>query len=73
MKPSPLGSEAGKNDGSEACSVKVQAWAQSSTSCSFCWFILNVYPTLQGMTTRDGSTFKAHLQKAHGLKEEIQP
>jgi len=58
--------------GSKAYSVNIQVKAPSSTSCSFCWFILMTYPTLKGMTERDGSTFKTHLQKEHGLKSEIQ-
>jgi hypothetical protein len=58
--------------GRKAYSVNVHAKAQSNTSCSFCWFVLGLYPTLTGMTERDASTFKAHLAKLHGLKEEIQ-
>ena len=53
-------------------SAKVQVKAHSSTSCSFCWFVLNLYPTLTKMTPRDSSTFAEHLKKEHGLKEEIQ-
>jgi hypothetical protein len=60
------------NGGKKAYSVNVQVKAQSSTSCSFCWFIVSAYPTLKGMTERDNTTFKAHLQKEHGLREEIQ-
>lgn len=56
----------------KAYSVNVHAKAQSNTSCSFCWFVLGLYPTLRGMTERDTSTFKVHLEKMHGLKEEIQ-
>ena len=59
------------NGGRKAYAVNIQAKAQSSTSCSFCWFMLTTYPTLTGMTERDSDTFKAHLQKAHGLREEI--
>lgn len=57
----------------KAYSVKVQAKAHSNTSCSFCWFVLTIYPTLKGMTPRDGATFSEHLKKAHGLKQEILP
>ena len=59
--------------GRKAYSVNVQVKAASSTSCAFCWFVVTVYPTLKGMTERDSTTFKAHLQKAHGLRDEIQP
>jgi len=57
--------------GRKAYSVHIQAKAQSSTSCSFCYFVLTLYPTLKGMTDRDTATFKSHLEQAHGLKEEI--
>ena len=60
------------NGGRKAYSVNIHARAHSSTSCSFCWFVLTLYPTLKGMTDRDSTTFKAHLQKEHGLREEIQ-
>ena len=60
------------NHGRKAYSVNIQVKTPSSTSCSFCWFILTTYPTLKGMTERDSSTFKSHLQKEHGLREEIQ-
>lgn len=59
--------------GRKAYSLNVEAKAHSSTSCSFCWFVLALYPTLKGMTDRDGTTFRAHLQQVHGLKDEIQP
>lgn len=59
--------------GGKAYSVKVQVKAQSSTSCSFCYFVLTLYPTLRGMTDRDTTTFKTHLEGVHGLREEIQP
>jgi hypothetical protein len=58
--------------GRKAYSVNVQVKAQSSTSCSFCYFVLAIYPTLKGMTDRDTATFKSHLQEAHGLRDEIQ-
>jgi hypothetical protein len=54
-------------------SVNVQVKAHSSTSCSFCWFVTSMYPALGGMTERDAETFRAHLQKAHGLRDEIRP
>ncbi len=57
--------------GKKAYSVNVQVKAQSSTSCSFCWFVLTLYPTLKGMTERDTTTFQAHLKQVHGLKDEI--
>ena len=59
------------NGGRKTYSVHVHAKAQSSTSCSFCWFVLTLYPTLEGMTERDNTTFRAHLQKSHGLEPEI--
>ncbi len=55
----------------KAYSVDVQAKAHSSTSCSFCWFVLNIYPSLAKMTPRDESTYREHLQKEHGLGDEI--
>ncbi len=58
--------------GKKAYSVNVQVKAQSSTSCSFCWFVLTLYPTLKGMTDRDTTTFQSHLRQAHGLNDEIQ-
>jgi hypothetical protein len=61
------------NGGRKAYSVNIQVKAQSSTSCAFCWFILTIYPTLKGMTERDSATFKAHLEQAHGLSNEIRP
>jgi hypothetical protein len=59
--------------GRKAYSASIQVKAQSSTSCAFCWFVLTLYPTLTGMTERDGATFRAHLEKEHGLRQEIQP
>jgi hypothetical protein len=58
--------------GRKVYSVNVQVKAQSSTSCSFCYFVLTLYPTLKGMTDRDTATFKSHLQHTHGLTDEIQ-
>ena len=62
----------GRIGGSRPYSVHVKVKAQSSTDCSFCWFVLALYPTLKRMTERDSATFTAHLTKAHGLKGEIQ-
>jgi hypothetical protein len=59
--------------GRKAYSATIRAKAQSSSSCSFCWFVLKLYPTLKAMTDRDAMTYRTHLQKAHGLREEIQP
>jgi hypothetical protein len=61
-----------ENGGRKAYSVNIQVKAQSSASCSFCWFVLTIYPTLAGMTERDSTTFKSHLKQAHALKDEIQ-
>jgi hypothetical protein len=63
-----------RNGGKKVYAVNIQAKAkaQSSTSCSFCWFVLTLYPTLKGMTDRDSTTFKMHLEKAHGLRKEIE-
>jgi len=58
--------------GRKAYSVNIHVKAQSSTSCSFCYFVLTLYPTLKGLTDRDTATFKSHLQQAHGLMDEIQ-
>ncbi len=59
--------------GRKAYSASIRVTVPSSTSCSFCWFVLKLYPTLKGMTDRDTTTFRAHLQKVHGLKNEIEP
>jgi len=59
--------------GRKAYSVSVQSNVQSGTSCSFCWLVLALNPTLEGMNERDSATFKAHLEKTHGLRNEIQP
>ena len=61
------------NGGRKAYPVNIRVKAPSSTSCSFCWFVLKLYPTLKGMTDRDTATFRAHLEKVHGLGDEIQP
>jgi hypothetical protein len=57
----------------KAYSTKLQAKTSSSTGCSFCWLALATYPTLKGMTPRDGAAFQEHLKKAHGLTPEILP
>lgn len=57
----------------KAYSAKVQAKAHPNSSCSFCWFVLAIYPTLDGMTPRDTATFSQHLRKVHGLTYEITP
>ncbi len=63
----------GRDEEGKAFSAKVQAKAKSSSGCSFCWFVLAIYPTLKGMTPRDTTTFQEHLRKAHGLRHEIAP
>jgi hypothetical protein len=67
MKSTASGREAER----KAYSAYIQAKTTSNTSCSFCWFVLTIYPTLKGMTPRDGATFREHLKNAHGLKQEI--
>lgn len=71
MKTGLGGFEDGR--GKKLYSAKVEAKAQSSSSCSFCWFVLQLNPTLKGMNPRDEVTFREHLKKSHGLTEEIQP
>ena len=58
--------------GRKAYAVNVQLKAQSSTSCSFCWFVMTLYPTMKGMTEKDTSTYRLHLEKIHGLTGEIE-
>ncbi len=53
-------------------SVDIQVKAQSSTSCSFCWFVLTIYPDFAGMSSNDMLVFREHLKKKHGLTEQIQ-
>ena len=62
----------GGNGGRKEFTANIQVKAQSSTSCTFCWFIMTIYPTLSGLTVKDGATFKTHLEKSHGLSAEIQ-
>lgn len=59
--------------GERTYSAKVEFKTQSSTTCAFCWFVLNLYPNLTGMSERDHCTYKAHLEQSHGLRGEIQP
>jgi len=59
--------------GRKLFAANIQVKAHSSTSCTFCWFIMAIYPTLSGMTDKDGATFKTHLEKSHGLTADIQP
>ncbi len=54
-------------------SANVHSKARASTSCSFCWFVISLYPSFQGMVPRDDITFRAHLVKAHGLRGDIEP
>ena len=61
-----------RKGGKKAYAANIQAKAESSTSCAFCWFVMGIYPTLDGMIDRDSDTFKLHLEKVHGLCAEIQ-
>jgi hypothetical protein len=65
-----LGGHEGK-EGKKAYSLNVRAKEQYTTGCAFCWFVLSLYPTLNGMKENDSVTFKAHLEKVHGLRQEI--
>ena len=51
---------------------KAQTRAGPATGCSFCWFVLGVYPEFKGMPPSDERTFVEHLTKVHGLKAEIE-
>jgi hypothetical protein len=70
----PIGQNAAdeRKGGKKAFAVNIQVKAQSSTSCSFCWFVMTIYPTLSGMIERDSDTFRLHLKRAHGLSADIQ-
>ncbi|MGH9920387.1 MAG: hypothetical protein ACRD6W_16155 [Nitrososphaerales archaeon] len=59
--------------GRKAYSASIRVEVPSTASCSFCWFVLKLYPTLKAMTERDTETFRAHLEKVHGLSKEIEP
>jgi hypothetical protein len=61
------GTEAGR----KVYAAKAQA-KFSNTSCSFCWFFLTIYPTLEQMSPKDEALFTEHLKKSHGLTGEIQ-
>jgi hypothetical protein len=65
------GTASGSGTEKKAYSARVHARPKSSTECSFCWFVLTLYPTLKGMTPRDDATFREHLRQVHGLREEI--
>ena len=67
MNVAPSGRETSR----KTSSTKVQPKAQSTTGCSFCWFVLTLYPTLNGMTDGDTETFREHLKMVHGLKQDI--
>jgi hypothetical protein len=54
-------------------SAKVAAQMASGFDCTFCWFVLTLYPALTGMNDGDAATYKDHLKKAHGLRKEILP
>jgi hypothetical protein len=62
-----------RSGGRKVFAANIQVRAQSSTSCTFCGFIMTIYPTLSGMTDKDSTTFREHLEKSHGLTSEIQP
>jgi hypothetical protein len=64
---------ADSGQGPKAFSLGVEAKLHSSTKCSFCWFVISIYPTLSGLTDRDSLTYRAHLQREHGLSDEIEP
>src|SRR6266550_4023915 len=57
----------------KSSSARVAAEMESGPDCSFCWFVLTLYPALTGMTDEDARTYKDHLKQAHGLGKEIQP
>lgn len=59
-------------EGKKLYTAKVKAKAQATTSCSFCWFVLQVNPSLKGMSQRDEATYKEHLKRSHGLRGEIE-
>ena len=55
-----------------ADSAKVHAELESDLGCTFCWFVLTLYPQLTGMNDDDAATYRDHLKKEHGLGREIQ-
>ena len=40
-------------------------------ACSFCDFVLCVYPTLDCMTDLDSTMYREHLKRAHGLRQPM--
>jgi hypothetical protein len=68
-----MNSTASADNGERRAYSRVEPKASSVTTCSFCWFVLSVYPALKGMTARDTGTFRDHLTTAHGLKQDISP
>jgi len=70
MSSAPSGTK-WDSTGRRQYAFNVQAKTPSTNCCSFCWFILTAYPSLDGMTPRDDATFKAHLLKSHGWQEDI--
>ena len=48
---------------------------QLKHACSFCYFVLTNYPTLDKneMDELDLQVFTLHLEQKHGLQSEIQP
>lgn len=45
----------------------------SVATCSFCRFVLTLYPDLKRLKEKDAVVFKAHLDQVHGLGGEIEP
>lgn len=70
MNPESPGAE---NGARRMYPMKTRIEYQSKAACSFCCFVLTLYPTLKGMTPRDTTTFREHLVNAHGLRKEISP
>jgi hypothetical protein len=60
-------------DSRNVCSQGSQPEVEAGTRCAFCWFVLKTYPALKSMTERDSQTYKAHLERTHGLVKDIQP
>jgi hypothetical protein len=56
-----------------ADSAKVDAEVEKSSDCTFCWFVLTLYPALTGMSEKDAYSYKDHLKNEHGLGKDIQP
>jgi len=66
-------SASGKETERKAFASNTQGKDRSNSPCSFCAFVLTIYPSLKGMTPRDEATFREHLRASHGLKNEIFP